>query len=53
VPNGLRDQLAVGGRLIMPVGHAIRHQHLVKLVRRSQKQFDQQDLETWHSYPDR
>jgi protein-L-isoaspartate(D-aspartate) O-methyltransferase len=45
VPNGLRDQLAIGGRLIMPVGHAIHRQHLVKLVRRSQKQFDQQDLE--------
>ena len=33
VPDPLKDQLAIGGRLVMPVGSAQRAQQLIKLTR--------------------
>ena len=42
VPEPLLDQLAVGGRLVIPVGSA-KEQHLVR-VRRTPTGFEQQDL---------
>ncbi len=44
VPQELRDQLAIGGRLIMPVGEEPSVQHLIRVTRRSATQFDQEDL---------
>jgi len=35
VPESLRAQLAVGGRLVMPVGRSRSRQHLIRLTRRA------------------
>ncbi len=39
IPTALRQQLAIGGRLIMPVGKEQRRQELIRLTRISQEQF--------------
>jgi protein-L-isoaspartate(D-aspartate) O-methyltransferase len=39
IPNALRRQLAIGGRLIMPVGKKQRRQELIRLTRISEDQF--------------
>ena len=39
IPTALRQQLAIGGRLIMPVGNQQRRQDLIRLTRISQDQF--------------
>src|SRR3954454_14979587 len=44
IPDTLRHQLAMGGRLLMPVGATQRHQSLIKLVRTSQTEYAEQDL---------
>jgi protein-L-isoaspartate(D-aspartate) O-methyltransferase len=44
VPAALREQLAVGGRLVMPVGGQHATQRLVRLVRASADRFDETDL---------
>ena len=44
VPEALRGQLAIGGRLVMPVGSSVWHQHLVRITRRSEAAFDEEDL---------
>jgi len=44
VPEALRGQLAVGGRLVMPVGSSAWHQRLVRVTRRSEAAFDEEDL---------
>lgn len=43
IPPPLRAQLAIGGRLVMPIGHG-EGQHLVCLLRSSTEAFDQNDL---------
>ncbi|HEY5630333.1 MAG TPA: protein-L-isoaspartate(D-aspartate) O-methyltransferase [Candidatus Limnocylindrales bacterium] len=43
VPPALRDQLAVGGRLVIPVG-AWGHQELLRIARRSDGTFSQERL---------
>jgi protein-L-isoaspartate(D-aspartate) O-methyltransferase len=45
VPRSLLQQLAVGGRLIMPVGPAPRWQRLVRVVRMSTDTYDRVELE--------
>lgn len=42
-PQPLLDQLAIGGRLVLPFGPP-DHQRLVRIIRRSQVVFDEQDL---------
>ncbi len=44
VPENLTQQLAVGGRLVMPVGTSQSYQRLVQVVRRSPDRFDRTDL---------
>ena len=44
VPEALRDQLAIGGRLVMPVGDAATYQRLVKLTRVAADEFREADL---------
>ncbi len=44
VPPSLRSQLAIGGRLVMPVGASKRKQRLVRLVRRGDDDFEVDDL---------
>ncbi len=43
VPRPLREQLAIGGRLVIPVG-AADQQRLVRVTRRSQIDYDEEDL---------
>jgi len=44
IPDALRDQLAVGGRLVMPVGDAHFAQRLVRLERDRDGAFHESDL---------
>ncbi len=44
VPESLRRQLKVGGRLVIPVGEEARAQELVRVTRTSEEEFDQEDL---------
>jgi len=42
-PRSLLDQLAVGGRLVLPHGE-VEHQRLVRITRRGPDRFDEEDL---------
>ena len=44
VPENLKSQLAVGGRLVIPVGSTKRAQELVRITNRGDGQFDREDL---------
>jgi protein-L-isoaspartate(D-aspartate) O-methyltransferase len=44
IPSDLKAELAIGGRLIMPVGPLGRAQRLIKLVRRDETTYDEHDL---------
>jgi protein-L-isoaspartate(D-aspartate) O-methyltransferase len=44
VPDALKQQLAPGGRLVIPVGDDLHDQRLAKITRRSGTQFEQEDL---------
>lgn len=44
VPKALKDQLAVGGRLVMPVGRSSGSQDLIRLTRVSQEDFKEDNL---------
>jgi len=43
-PSSLKQQLAIGGRLVMPVGDEAHMQHLVKIRRTSETDFEEKDL---------
>jgi protein-L-isoaspartate(D-aspartate) O-methyltransferase len=45
IPQALRMQLKLGGRMIIPVGDMIHHQRLVKVLRRGEHEFSEQELE--------
>jgi protein-L-isoaspartate(D-aspartate) O-methyltransferase len=45
VPRSLLRQLAVGGRLVMPVGSATRWQRLVRVVRTGEDTYEREALE--------
>jgi len=44
VPQMLKDQLDVGGRLVIPVGESQRDQRLVKVTRTGDRHFEEEDL---------
>ena len=44
VPRSVLEQLAIGGRLIIPVGETSRAQRLIRVTRTSQDEFDDEDL---------
>ena len=44
LPEAWRDQLAVGGRLIMPVGDSPRRQRLIRVSRVTADRFDEESL---------
>ena len=44
VPESLRRQLKVGGRLVIPVGADARAQELVRVTRLDEESYDQEDL---------
>ena len=44
IPAPLRDQLAIGGRLVIPVGPDRGTQRLIRLTRTSDSDFEQDDL---------
>jgi protein-L-isoaspartate(D-aspartate) O-methyltransferase len=44
VPEALRTQLKVGGRLVIPVGSDLRAQELVRISRVSQDEYKREDL---------
>ena len=43
IPQALQAQLSLGGRLIMPVGER-GQQHLMRVIRRSETEFEQENL---------
>lgn len=44
VPDTLKQQLAIGGRLVIPVGSSLRTQKLLRVLRISEHEFAEQDL---------
>jgi protein-L-isoaspartate(D-aspartate) O-methyltransferase len=44
VPEALKEQLAVGGRLVIPVGEEERRQKLLKITRTSAAEYEEEDL---------
>jgi protein-L-isoaspartate(D-aspartate) O-methyltransferase len=44
VPDALKQQLAIDGRLVIPVGDDDGHQSLLRVVRRSRADFDEEAL---------
>jgi protein-L-isoaspartate(D-aspartate) O-methyltransferase len=44
VPQAWREQLAVGGRIVMPVGHEHGQQRLVRITRTGRDTFQEEDL---------
>src|SRR5881227_4267142 len=44
VPPALKEQLAIGGRLVIPVGEEERYQTLIKLTRKSESEFEEENL---------
>ena len=44
IPQALKDQLEIGGRLVIPVGDDVLDQRLVKVTRASATHFEEDDL---------
>ena len=44
VPASLREQLTIGGRLVIPVGPSVRSQRLVRVTRTGEHAFDEEEL---------
>ncbi|MDF2810656.1 MAG: protein-L-isoaspartate O-methyltransferase [Microvirga sp.] len=44
VPRALREQLTIGGRIVIPVGPGGGHQRLLKATRRTEVDFEEEDL---------
>ncbi len=44
IPISLREQIAIGGRLVIPVGPTARSQQLVRVTRLAEHQYDEEEL---------
>ena len=44
IPEPLKQQLAVGGRLVIPIGDHPGAQELIRITRKSETEFDREDL---------
>lgn len=44
VPDALKDQMAIDGRLVMPVGSEQRAQRLVKVIRKTEQEYERHTL---------
>ncbi len=44
VPQSLREQLVTGGRLVIPVGDTSYYQHVLRVTRRGDAEFETEDL---------
>ena len=44
IPESLRAQLKIGGRLVIPVGHDVRAQELVRVTRVAENDYRREDL---------
>jgi protein-L-isoaspartate(D-aspartate) O-methyltransferase len=44
VPEALKQQLAIGGRLVIPVGSSLRTQKLLRVRRTSEHEYQEEDL---------
>lgn len=44
VPRSLREQLAIGGRLVIPIGSSTHSQQLVRVTRAAEHRYDEEDL---------
>jgi protein-L-isoaspartate(D-aspartate) O-methyltransferase len=44
IPQALKEQLAIGGRLVIPIGSEQRAQQLVRLTRQSEEKFKRENL---------
>src|SRR5215216_3758394 len=44
VPPALKEQLTIGGRLLIPVGEQERYQTLLKVTRKSEADYNEEDL---------
>jgi protein-L-isoaspartate O-methyltransferase len=44
VPEALKQQLAIGGRLVIPVGAGQDTQELIRVTRRSATEFDLEEI---------
>ncbi len=44
VPKALKEQLAIGGRLVIPVGSTLRTQKLFRLCRISEHEYQEEDM---------
>src|SRR6478735_672708 len=45
VPQTLKQQLAIGGRLVMPVGRSLHHQRLVRVMRTDALSFETREFD--------
>jgi protein-L-isoaspartate O-methyltransferase len=46
-PPSLKTQLAIGGRLVVPVGPEERHQDLIKITRKSDMDDEEENLDAF------
>jgi protein-L-isoaspartate(D-aspartate) O-methyltransferase len=44
IPAALKEQLAIGGRLVVPVGQQERQQDLLKITRKSKAEYEEENL---------
>ncbi len=51
VPDSLKEQLTIGGRLVIPVGDAIHTQRLLRIRRLSETEYQEEDLGAVHFVP--